>query len=57
MAPPTSRAKGGSPESQVLYLNNMGCAHFRVGKHHAAAFYYLRALRENHALQVTIARL
>ena len=44
--------KGGGPENQVLYLNNMGCAHFRLGKHNAAAFYFLKALRENNAIQL-----
>eukprot|EP01048_Picozoa_sp_COSAG05_P006617 COSAG05_NODE_438_length_9828_cov_4.712201_7_plen_326_part_00 len=44
--------KGGGPENQVLYLNNMGCAHFRMGKHNAAAFYFLKALRENNGLQL-----
>ena len=34
------------------YLNNMGCAHFRMGKHNAAAFYFLKALRENNAMQI-----
>ena len=43
--------KGGGPENQVLYLNNMGCAHFRMGKHNAASFYFLKALRENNAIQ------
>ena len=43
--------KGGAPENQVLYLNNMGCAHFRMGKHNAASFYFLKALRENNAIQ------
>lgn len=44
--------KGGGAENQVLYLNNMGCNHFRMGKHNAAAFYFLKALRENNELQV-----
>eukprot|EP00297_Palpitomonas_bilix_P006314 CAMPEP_0113872898 /NCGR_PEP_ID=MMETSP0780_2-20120614/3472_1 /TAXON_ID=652834 /ORGANISM="Palpitomonas bilix" /LENGTH=419 /DNA_ID=CAMNT_0000858487 /DNA_START=98 /DNA_END=1353 /DNA_ORIENTATION=- /assembly_acc=CAM_ASM_000599 len=30
-----------------LFYNNMGCIHFRLKKHNAAAFYFSRALKHN----------
>lgn len=39
------------PNVAALYFNNMGCIHHCMRRHHAAAFYFTRALQENAKLK------